>query len=429
MEDSGLFLVCPFGGNRIPYVVKEVFKRRLGLAISIIKPSDSISWSGFKIGYGCETGDLILPFSGILNESGSLGFKAVLDLDYKKSELISPIGHHTSGDLLGLIFWLISRYEEYSKPDLKDEHGRFPTAENTLVKSQLHSIPLVEHWLDQFFEKELRDLVAISKPKPKLCLSFDIDNITAFRHKGIVRNVGGALKDLCFGNWVNIWNRIATLNNFQTDPYKIWEDTLINQKEVLPASTCFFFWVGDYGPFDKGLSWMHPEFALLTEKISGKFQVGLHPSYKTFDLPGLLKIEKKRLESRANQVIIKSRFHYLRFRLPVSYEALVETDIEEDYSMGFHDQPGFRAGTGNPFTWYNLTQEKPENLTIYPFSMMDSAYRFHLKKDFQTFLQESEKQWKSAKSMGFPLNILFHNEHLSWKGWENAVEQIKKQCF
>jgi hypothetical protein len=144
MEDTGLFWVCPFGGNRIPYVVDEIFRRRLGLSVTILKPVEFSTGMGFGIGYGVDTGHLAFPSSGILEESGSTRFKATLDLDFKKSSLRSPDGKETSGDLPGLVFWLLSRYEEYAQPDLMDLHGRFPTHENTLVKSGLQSIPLIE---------------------------------------------------------------------------------------------------------------------------------------------------------------------------------------------------------------------------------------------------------------------------------------------
>jgi hypothetical protein len=233
------------------------------------------------------------------------------------------------------------------------------------------------------------------------------------------------VKDILGRNWNAVWQRICTLTGIKTDPYQIWEKALLDLDQKLPSSTLFFLWAGDYGPFDKGLSWKHPKYSSLAKQISNRFPTGLHPSYKTFNNPGLIQEEKIRLEGKIGKSIVQSRFHFLRFRLPESYQTLVRLGIQEDYSMGFHDISGFRAGTGNPFIWYDLRTEKPEKLTLFPFSLMDSMFRFHLKKEFPQFLQEVQAQWTLAKGLGFTLHILFHNEHFSWSGWEKAVEQTQ----
>ena len=73
-----------------------------------------------------------------------------------------------------------------------------------------------------------------------------------------------------------------------------------------------------------------------------------------------------RLKIITNQEVLLSRFHFLRINLPGSYRNLSATGILEDYSMGFHDEPGFRAGIASPFLFYDVTDDTVTNVRVYP---------------------------------------------------------------
>jgi hypothetical protein len=152
---------------------------------------------------------------------------------------------------------------------------------------------------------------------------------------------------------------------------------------------------------------------------------GLHPSYACFEHPEKIAEEKKRLEEILNREITSSRFHFLRFRLPESYRLLEETGIREDFSMGFSAFPGFRAGTSLPFRWFDLKKNQAGNLLIHPFSLMDSSRAFRGKPKM-ALLDEARRQLHSGIEQGFPIHCIFHNEHPSWWGWENAISDYAK---
>ncbi|WP_316840727.1 DUF7033 domain-containing protein [Pedobacter gandavensis] len=58
-----------------------------------------------------------------------------------------------------------------------------------------------------------------------------------------------------------------------------------------------------------------------------------------------------------------------KLTLPKSYIKLSAKNISRDYSMYYPDTPGFRAGTCNPFHWYDLQMEKQSQLRIFPFAV------------------------------------------------------------
>jgi hypothetical protein len=187
-----------------------------------------------------------------------------------------------------------------------------------------------------------------------------------------------------------------------------------------------FFWVGDYGKYDKGLPHTNTWYRDQIRNLSKEMIPGLHPSYASFQKPEMLLKEKKRLEKILDQPVTASRFHYLRYRLPESYRLLEECGISDDFSMGFSAFPGFRAGTAYPFHFFDLEKNQQGNLLVHPFSLMDSSAAFRVENGFQKFRRQAEAQLFAGKESRFPIHAIFHNEHPSWPGWENAISEYLK---
>ena len=51
--------------------------------------------------------------------------------------------------------------------------------------------------------------------------------------------------------------------------------------------------------------------------------------------------------------------------MPQSYLDINNAGILEDYSMGYPEEPGFRAGIARPFYFYNISEDKQTNLKIF----------------------------------------------------------------
>ena len=129
---------------------------------------------------------------------------------------------------------------------------------------------------------------------------------------------------------------------------------------------------------DKNINHNHPSLINLIRFISKNNLTGIHPSYKSFNNLEILKMEISRLDKITSKTSI-SRFHYLKFTLPESYQILLKAGIKQDYSMGFVDRIGFRAGTCTPFNFYDLEKECTTDLKIFPFAYMDGVLNDKLK--------------------------------------------------
>lgn len=68
-------------------------------------------------------------------------------------------------------------------------------------------------------------------------------------------------------------------------------------------------------------------------------------------------------EEAARQVVYDCDFN---INLPHSYLHLIKIGITKDYSMGYANTIGFKAGTCTPFLWYDLQLEKTTHLMLHP---------------------------------------------------------------
>jgi hypothetical protein len=366
--------------------------------------------------------DIQIPSCGLLEESNNLSF----DFKWTKTEIqdeLSLTQNVLSKDIFGIIFWFLSRYEEYQFEGPFDSYDRFPSSEAKLNKLGFLNFPVVDFLVNSFSKILIIKGLEVASCKSNIEISFDIDNATAFKEKGFYRNLLGLIIDGLSFKQNRIRSRISVLIGLARDPFDNF-DRIRNFAEVLPYKLIVFFWIGDYGKNDKGLSWKNTWFRNWIKEISKVSWIGIHPSFKSFENKRQLSTEILRLESVTYETIFQNRFHFLRFQLPESYRTLQENNIKEDFSMGFSDVFGYRAGTGHSFKWYDLKQEKATELLIHPFVMMDSLAYFKLQLSAQQFLSEVRKTKIQADKVGGRLHIIFHNEHFSWKGWENMIEHV-----
>ena len=140
----------------------------------------------------------------------------------------------------------------------------------------------------------------------------------------------------------------------------------------------------------------------------------------------VLKTEKKRLDSILNNDTEKVRASFSKVNLPSTYRNYVELEIKKDYSMGYPDTIGFRAGTCSPFLFYDLDYEVQTPLMIHPYQLMD----FSLLK-IESFLDKKETLQSAidrVKAVGGVFTPVFHNYSFSslnrWRNFKSLFNII-----
>ena len=124
----------------------------------------------------------------------------------------------------------------------------------------------------------------------------------------------------------------------------------------------------------------------------------------------------------------KSRNHYITLKFPETYRNLISAGITDDYTMGFPDATGFRAGTSQDFYWYDLKDERQTVLKIHPFCLMDVTLRKYLKMRWEHADFVLNKIEKNIKNVDGRMTILLHNESLSgnddWEDWDTVFRNF-----
>lgn len=86
---------------------------------------------------------------------------------------------------------------------------------------------------------------------------------------------------------------------------------------------------------------------------------------------GLVKLKK----IRPNLITLTSQqLEVLKF--PICYLNILNSGIMSDYSMGYSNVLGFRAGTCTPFSWYDLQLEKVTPLMVNSYCLTDHILQF-----------------------------------------------------
>jgi hypothetical protein len=335
----------------------------------------------------------------------------------------------TGFDMLAGIFYLISRYEEYL-PHKKDNYGRFSHESSVAFKNNFLDLPLINIWLEEF-----RILLAAKNPlfeKQNSAFQFqptyDIDMAWSFLNKGLKRNAGAFLLSMASFKFRSISNRIKVLRGKMKDPFDAyeWMDQIHEHYKLRPVY--FFLAARDKSRYDKNIDPDEPAFQLLIQKLARHYQVGIHPSWASGDMPALLIREKQDLEKISRQQIHSSRQHYIRFQLPQTFQRLGVIGITDEYSMGYGSINGFRASVASSFFWYDLKHEESTSLQIHPFCFMDANAYYEQKQSPEESLEEMLKYFQRIKEVNGKMITVWHNSFLGtgkeFRGWREVYQRF-----
>ncbi len=332
-------------------------------------------------------------------------------------------------DIFAASFFLISRYEEYLEYE-PDEHGRYKSSSSVAFKNGFLGKPIVDIWVKEMsiaFLKKFNYLV-FKRNDYKALLTIDIDQPYAYLGKNLFRSLGGMINDIK-SNSGTIGDRYRIITKGEKDPFDVFDYITENIKRN-GTDVKFFLPVGDHSKYDKNPSWKNEEYRKLIYKLSVKFQCGLHPSYFAAGNTSLLTTEMYRLRTILGKEIKFSRFHYIKLLMPRSYRDISDARIIEDYSMGYPDEPGFRAGIARPYYFYDVAEDVLTGLRIIPFQMMDATFYQYKNLDPDLSKQIILDLINETKKAGGLFTSIWHNTSLldnnECRGWREVFEFMLK---
>ena len=415
---------------RLKYVFKHICTRILGIEVTFTTKIESfIAHDSIKMSYTKQAlgNEFFVKSNDLLFEQGLSDIDLnVMDWGRSKCFFFNGDKGAIPFDIFAASFYLLSRYEEYL-PHVKDEFGRFTATESLGYKHKFLQQPVVDIWAYKF--KEALEIQFPDFQFPKKIYSIkpviDVPNPYLYRLNGVMRTIGGIIKDIVKLRLKSLYMRFMVLMNFKHDPYDTFK-YFINKQKQSKFKFMFFFLIGEYSTYDKGTSPNNKNFISLIKHIGDYSDVGLKISFLAIEDEDILKREKTKIEEIINRPLKASRQSFSKLNLPDTYRNLIELNVSEDYTMGYVNEIGFRAGSCTPFLFYDLDYEVQTPLKICPYHVIDFAL---LKNksflDKKAVLKNIINEIKQVNGKFVPV---FHNYTLSdmnkWNGFKELFNII-----
>jgi hypothetical protein len=369
---------------------------------------------------------------------GPLPAPALVELP---SPLIEQRGaeHVIHYDILGLTYWMLARVEEIGRTDL-DNHNRFPAVYSHAYKHGYLDRPVVDEWLNVLGQVIQRQWpgIELKQHSFSIKLSHDVDQPSLYAFKpwrSVARMMAGHIikrrdpKAFFTAPYV----KLASKNELiAADPYNTF-DWLMDVSEANNLQSAFYFICGRTNQtYDADYEPEHPAIRKLMRRIHERgHEIGLHPSYNTFQSQELLKKEADRLkricaEKGIYQTQWGGRMHYLRWEQPTTLRAWVEADMNYDSTLGYADRPGFRCGTCHEYPAFDPLMQQSLSLRIRPLivmecSVIDEAYAGLGVTEEALVLINTLKQ--RCIEVGGVFALLWHNSYLRSHALENMYSR------
>lgn len=348
-----------------------------------------------------------IPCQGLLLEAG---FRSEFPFP-KPLAALPPLG---SMDVLAWAFFHLSMYGEYYQHPPEG------------FRLQVEEVEGPEVWVEDVALQIGQALgIAPAGRGHDYAVTIDVDHPWKHRMKPLVVQAGGLLRDLLRGRRDLVAERRRALFGGD-DPFEV--DELM--AELCPVEkTTFFYLVDGAHPRDSRFSLRQRPYARRVKALDAQgFTSGLHPSYESSDTPELFAYQKGMLEEVLGKAVLRSRQHYLRFRLPETFRDLLAAGIRSDYSLCYPHKLGARTRIVRPYPWYDLEREAVTDLQLVPAQVMDRTLQQYLKLGPEAALAKALAMLERVRAVNGYFVVILHNETFSgsgeWAGWLPFIEGL-----
>jgi len=433
-----ILILAHLYSNRLSFVVEQLAHANWQTPVRLtFLESDWLAYAGPKLAY--------LPpkqLSDLLNRyPGTLGIPAspfIYNNSYTPEAFDTirwngitvpfamPFAHEKAipFDVFSSVFYLLSRYEEY-QPLRTDAFGRTPSSACFMVKTQQEHTPIIDIIADRLYLMLTHVFkLPLLKPQFRGLPTYDIDIAYAFKARSAALNLGHIAKSALSLQFNQLKNRLSTQFGAQ-DPFDSY--AYINALNKQKRSIMFFLCRRE-GKHDRSIPPKSKAMRKLVQNQAEQFEIGFHPSLLSHNQFSFLEEERSTLDAHNQSSIYSSRQHYIKIQYPETFRNLVTLGIKRDYSIGFTDRLGFKAGTAHPFLFYDVERDAVGQLLLHPFVAMDTVYIQHLKWSPEQTLEQLLPLIDHIRKRGGLAQVIFHNSLLTdYQGlgkWKSVHETL-----
>ena len=205
------------------------------------------------------------------------------------------------------------------------------------------------------------------------------------------------------------------------DPFNTFE-WIMDLSDQHGLTSAFYFICGRTSNMDADYEPEHPAIRALMRRIHDRgHEIGLHPSYGTYQKPELIAQEAQRLrailvEENIQQNMLGGRMHYLRWEQPTTLRAWAAAGMDYDSTLSYADRPGFRCGTCFEYPAFDPVAGEVLKLRLRPLVVMECSVidACYLGLGTGDAAQAKFAQLKNAcRAVQGCFTVLWHNSRLS----------------
>jgi len=239
-----------------------------------------------------------------------------------------------------------------------------------------------------------------------ICLTHDIDTVyKPFHSKGL--EIVSALKN---GDLAHAGCIVPQLRSKKCPGWNFNE--IADLEESYGARSSFYFLALEEG--DSGYAYaiedLEQEMCMLQDK---GWEIGLHGGFEAYRDLERLQREKQRLEKVLNRAVNGYRNHFLKFRVPDTWELLERAGFHYDTTLGYPDCTGFRNGMCHPFRPFSINTNQEMEILEIPLAIMDQTLLSYMQLNMEQAWAQTERLIDAVERHNGVITILWHNTYMT----------------
>jgi hypothetical protein len=355
---------------RIKYIFNFIFKDILKAEVEFTGNSQYFLQSEhIKISYGDEPlGEELFFKSTPLLFSNKLEEIKPKTISFGEYQVPFPVERSALPfDVFAASFFMISRYEEYLHQRKTEEE--FKASKSYQHKWRVLDKPIIDEWA----------LIIKSMIKKKHA-NFKFHEKKFQQQPTIHFNISPNLPEGFLNRTKFIFSAVFKKeNNYLSSKFDRLTGIGINNEQVLEKVNQIFaskkstpLYFVDFPDVSMDYIRINGVSKTLNDQSVGLLRPCASNKQKMTEIKeGLVKLKK----IHSNLIPLTSQqLEALKF--PICYLNILNSGITSDYSMGYGNVLGFRAGTCTPFNWYDLQLEKVTPLVVNSYCLTDHILQF-----------------------------------------------------
>jgi hypothetical protein len=329
------------------------------------------------------------------------------------------------------VFSLLARVEEYAT-DLRHNGHNWELDYSSLERVREATEPVLDKLVLEWVARGLLSPLSGNVPRwPSgkrfcLCLTHDMDTLKADVWRNRVRSLphyrSAPLSERAIVAASTACALARRLIPGRCPPDPLLSEWMDEEEKHGFRSSFFFFaqplpqpdWQDSFDSYEDRVAFDGSRLkirAAMREIASRGWDVGLHASSRSHTSARLLAHERRIVGEACGDEVLTARQHHLFFDARCTPLCQAEAGLQADSTLGSNIRPCFRCGTGMPFFWYDLVDDRELDVLQAPLIIQDVALFNTLQMDVDTAVRHCVGILRETARLGGALTLLWHNNY------------------